>query len=96
MATRANDLSIYERHADEWWNPRSRTFRSLHRVNEFRTALLDDWLGLELTGRRAVDLGCGGGELLPSLSRLYPWVWGIDLKIGNARRIVDYYQLKNC
>ena len=85
MATRANDLSIYERHADEWWNPRSRTFRSLHRVNEFRTALLDDWLGLELTGRRAVDLGCGGGLLSAHVVKRGAQLVGFDLSHASLK-----------
>ena len=56
MATRANDLAIYERYAADWWNQSAPAFRSLHRVNEFRTALLDEWLGNRLHKKRALDL----------------------------------------
>lgn len=79
MSIRANDLSIYERHAHEWWDPRSRAFRSLHRVNEFRTTLLDDWLGNDLTGQSAVDLGCGGGLLSAHVVKRGARLVGFDL-----------------
>ncbi|MDD5223069.1 MAG: class I SAM-dependent methyltransferase [bacterium] len=42
-----------------------------------------------------LDSGCGGGELLPSLAGYYPRVWGIDLRIANARRVTEHYRLKN-
>ena len=61
MAT-ANDLTIYERHAEDWWNTRSAAFRSLHSVNAFRVALLREWLGEDLRDRVVADLGCGGGR----------------------------------
>ena len=32
MAVQRNDLDLYERHADDWWNDRSDAFRSLHGV----------------------------------------------------------------
>lgn len=52
-------------------------------------------LCLETPAESVLDLGCGDGVLLPSLSRFYPRVWGMDLQIGNARRIMDYYHLDN-
>jgi 2-polyprenyl-6-hydroxyphenyl methylase/3-demethylubiquinone-9 3-methyltransferase len=85
MTTRANDLTIYERHAHEWWDASSRTFRSLHRVNEFRTALLDDWLGSDLTELRALDLGCGGGLLSAHLVKRGARVVGFDLSQASLK-----------
>jgi len=85
VATRANDLAIYERHAADWWDERSPAFRSLHRVNEFRTALLDEWLGKRLHGKRALDLGCGGGLLSAYLAqRGARWI-GVDLSGASLR-----------
>ena len=80
-----NDLTLYERHAGEWWNPRSAAFRSLHSVNAFRVALLRDWLGERLDGQLAVDLGCGGGLLSAPLAKAGARVVGVDLSHGSLR-----------
>lgn len=85
----ANDLSIYERHAGEWWDPRSAAFRSLHSVNEFRTELLCEWLGgagaRALAGQVVVDLGCGGGLLAAPLLAAGARVVGVDRSLGSLR-----------
>lgn len=80
-----NDLTIYERHAHEWWDPSSPTFRSLHSVNKFRVELLHEWLGADLEGRVVIDLGCGGGLLAEPLARAGAHVIGIDLSDGSLR-----------
>jgi 2-polyprenyl-6-hydroxyphenyl methylase/3-demethylubiquinone-9 3-methyltransferase len=74
-----NDLTIYESHAREWWNPRSPWFRSLHGVHEYRSALLDEWLGARLRAATVVDLGCGGGLLAEPLARAGARVVGVEL-----------------
>ena len=42
-----------------------------------------------------LDLGCGGGEFIPSLSRVFSRVVGVDLNTTNARKLVDYFSLEN-
>ncbi len=42
-----------------------------------------------------LDLGCGGGELLPSLAGSFPRIHGIDFQVEHARKVVEYYELKN-
>jgi 2-polyprenyl-6-hydroxyphenyl methylase/3-demethylubiquinone-9 3-methyltransferase len=81
----ANDLSIYERRAAEWWDPRSPAFRSLHAVNEFRVELLREWLGPRLERVTIVDFGCGGGLLAEPLVRAGARVIGIDLSRASLR-----------
>jgi SAM-dependent methyltransferase len=49
----------------------------------------------EVKAETVLDLGCGGGELLPTLAGLFPRVWGMDLKVTNARKVVEYYHAKN-
>ncbi len=78
-----NDLDLYERHAADWWDEGSDTFRSLHGVNRFRVALLEEWLGGRLRGARVVDLGCGGGLLSEPLAAQGAVVVGIDLSHGS-------------
>ena len=57
---RHNDLSIYERHAGQWWDPRSRWFRSLHRVNDLPGALVQIRRALQPDGLfMAALLGAG-------------------------------------
>ncbi len=73
-----NDLDIYDRHGSEWWDERSPRFRSLHGVNRLRVALLDEWVGREIPGRRILDLGCGGGLLAEPLALRGARVIGLD------------------
>ena len=89
MTASANDLELYERHAADWWDPSSPAFRSLHAVNEFRVALLGDWLGTRLAGQVVVDLGCGGGLLSEPLARAGARVVGVDLSRGSLRAASD-------
>lgn len=49
----------------------------------------------EIKAETVLDLGCGGGELLPTLAGIFPRVWGIDLNVTNARKVVGYYHAKN-
>jgi 2-polyprenyl-6-hydroxyphenyl methylase / 3-demethylubiquinone-9 3-methyltransferase len=85
-----NDLTLYERHAHEWWNPRSAVFRSLQSVNNFRTEQLREWLGPDLTGRTVLDLGCGGGLLAAPLARAGARVIGIDLSQASLRVALEH------
>jgi 2-polyprenyl-6-hydroxyphenyl methylase/3-demethylubiquinone-9 3-methyltransferase len=74
-----NDLDLYERHAAEWWDPRSPRFRSLQQVNRFRVELIGSWIGERLLGALVVDLGCGGGLLAHPLAERGARVVGVDL-----------------
>lgn len=78
-----NDLELYDRHAADWWDPRSAAFRSLHAVNEFRRGLIHEWLGERLVGALVVDLGCGGGLLAEPLAHSGARVLGVDLSHGS-------------
>lgn len=74
-----NDLSLYERHAEHWWDAGSRWFRSLHRVHEAHLALLRRHWGERLRGGTLVDLGCGGGLLHVPLAEAGVRIVGLDL-----------------
>ncbi len=83
--TRGNDLDLYEREAESWWDPTSHAFRSLHAVNSFRLRLLAEWLGTQFTGRTVVDLGCGGGLLAKFFVDSGARVIGLDISPSSAR-----------
>lgn len=73
--------------AADWWNPKGSS-AMLHRLNPVRLAFLRDaidarWGGdpralRPLSGRRALDVGCGAGLLSEPLARLGADVTGID------------------
>ena len=73
--------------AADWWNPKGSS-AMLHRLNPVRLAYLrrqiDAAWGLDararapLTGRRALDVGCGAGLLTEPLARLGAAATGID------------------
>lgn len=75
-----NDLSIYEREADAWWDADSRTFRSLRAVKRFHEQRIVEALHAHVGTRFecAVDLGCGGGLLSVALAAHGERVIGVD------------------
>ena len=73
--------------AQDWWNPRGAS-AMLHRLNPTRLAWLraavdrhmggDETARRPLTGKRALDMGCGAGLLAEPLARLGAAVVAVD------------------
>jgi 2-polyprenyl-6-hydroxyphenyl methylase/3-demethylubiquinone-9 3-methyltransferase len=71
--------------AHKWWDPGSE-FKPLHEINPLRLHWIDRVAGL--SGKRALDVGCGGGILAEAMAGLGADVTGIDLaekSLGVAR-----------
>jgi 2-polyprenyl-6-hydroxyphenyl methylase/3-demethylubiquinone-9 3-methyltransferase len=70
------ELAKFSDLAHLWWDPDS-DFKPLHRINPLRL----DWIDglVRLTGKRVIDVGCGGGILADSMARRGARVLGIDL-----------------
>jgi 2-polyprenyl-6-hydroxyphenyl methylase / 3-demethylubiquinone-9 3-methyltransferase len=81
----AQELAKFSELAHRWWDPESE-FRPLHQINPLRL----DWIDqqVNLVGKKALDVGCGGGILAESMARRAGHVTGIDLAakpLGVAR-----------
>lgn len=76
MAVMRNNLEMYDRQADQWWQPGG-IFEPLKGFNPARFQYFDcfvsDWSGL-----RVLDVGCGGGYTCEFLARRGASVWGVD------------------
>ena len=84
------ELAKFSELAHRWWDPDSE-FRPLHQINPLRL----DWIhGLSaLTGKRVLDVGCGGGILADSMARKGADVLGIDLAT-KALRVAQLHVLE--
>lgn len=87
----------FGRLAADWWNPKGSS-AMLHRLNParlgyIRRAIDQHWAGdssdfMPLSGKTAIDVGCGAGLLCEPLARLGARVTGVDAageNIGAAR-----------
>ncbi|HSH72771.1 MAG TPA: bifunctional 2-polyprenyl-6-hydroxyphenol methylase/3-demethylubiquinol 3-O-methyltransferase UbiG [Methylophilaceae bacterium] len=70
------ELQKFSTLAHRWWDPNSE-FKPLHEINPLRLNFIDDLIGL--SGKRVLDVGCGGGILSESMSQKGATVTGIDL-----------------
>ena len=83
----AAELAKFAALAHQWWDPESPMFGPLHKMNPLRL----DWIermAEGLSGKRIVDVGCGGGILTESLAQRGAVALGIDLgdkALGVAR-----------
>ena len=76
------DNQLYDRLADTWWDEDSnmailRTAVNPGRVGYIRRVLTEE-LGIDPQGKRALDVGCGGGLLAEEVARLGFRVTGVD------------------
>jgi len=71
------ELAKFSALAHRWWDPESE-FRPLHEINPLRLAHIERLAG-GLEGKRALDVGCGGGILAEAMATRGAQVTGIDL-----------------
>ena len=73
-----DDLEIkkFEALAARWWDPTSE-FKPLHEINPLRMGFLTSITSL--SGKRVLDIGCGGGILAEAMARQGAEVVAIDM-----------------
>ncbi|QOL24785.1 bifunctional 2-polyprenyl-6-hydroxyphenol methylase/3-demethylubiquinol 3-O-methyltransferase UbiG [Thalassotalea sp. LPB0316] len=71
------EIAKFEEVAHEWWDLEG-NFKPLHQINPLRRQFIIQHVG-ELFGKKAIDVGCGGGILAESLAKLGADVTGIDM-----------------
>ena len=71
------EIAKFEELASRWWDPDSE-FKPLHDINPLRLDYIAERAG-GLAGKRALDVGCGGGILAESMALRGARVTGIDM-----------------
>ncbi|PZO92797.1 MAG: bifunctional 3-demethylubiquinol 3-O-methyltransferase/2-polyprenyl-6-hydroxyphenol methylase [Acinetobacter johnsonii] len=71
------EIAKFEAFAAIWWDQHSE-FRPLHMINPLRLNWIDEHSG-GLSGKKVLDVGCGGGILAESMARRGADVLGIDM-----------------
>ncbi|MEI6412935.1 MAG: bifunctional 2-polyprenyl-6-hydroxyphenol methylase/3-demethylubiquinol 3-O-methyltransferase UbiG [Pseudomonadota bacterium] len=74
-----SELQKFHDIAARWWDPTSE-FKTLHDINPVRLDYIERLAGI--SGRRMLDVGCGGGLLSEGLALRGAEVTGIDLAEG--------------
>lgn len=89
MATTENvdpaEIAKFEALAARWWDPNSE-FKPLHEINPLRANWIDGHTGV--SGKKLLDVGCGGGLLTEAMAWRGAEVMGIDMgeaPLGVAR-----------
>jgi 2-polyprenyl-6-hydroxyphenyl methylase/3-demethylubiquinone-9 3-methyltransferase len=84
------ELAKFSELAHRWWDPQSE-FAPLHQINPLRL----EWIHqlAPLNGKRALDVGCGGGILADAMARKGAEVLGIDLST-KALKVAQLHALE--
>jgi 2-polyprenyl-6-hydroxyphenyl methylase/3-demethylubiquinone-9 3-methyltransferase len=85
------ELAKFSALAHRWWDPESE-FKPLHQINPLRL----DWIDgiAALSGKSALDIGCGGGILTEGMARRGARVRGIDLS-DKALKVAQLHLLES-
>lgn len=73
----AQEIDKFNAIAASWWDKEGE-FKPLHKLNPVRLSYIEE-KSQGLTGKKIVDIGCGGGILAESMAKLGGQVTGIDL-----------------
>jgi len=85
------ELQKFGELAHKWWDKNSE-FKPLHEINPLRLNYIDNLAGL--SGKRVLDVGCGGGILSESMYFKGADVTGIDLG-EQALNVAKLHQLES-
>lgn len=85
------ELDKFSQLAHRWWDPNSE-FKPLHDINPLRLEWIDRLCG-GVSGKRIIDVGCGGGILAESMAAQGATVTGIDLS-EKALKVAKLHQLE--
>jgi 2-polyprenyl-6-hydroxyphenyl methylase/3-demethylubiquinone-9 3-methyltransferase len=86
-----HELQKFSEMAHRWWDPNAE-FKPLHELNPVRLEWID--AHVHLMGKRALDIGCGGGILSESMALRGAKVKGIDLATS-ALGVADLHSLES-
>lgn len=71
-----SEIEKFSSMASHWWDPEG-DFKTLHQINPLRLNLIDKTISL--SGKKVLDVGCGGGILSEAMASMGADVTGIDL-----------------
>jgi 2-polyprenyl-6-hydroxyphenyl methylase/3-demethylubiquinone-9 3-methyltransferase len=86
------ELAKFSALASQWWDLNGK-FRPLHDINPLRLSLIDEH-ARGVQGKRAIDIGCGGGIASEGLARMGAQVTGIDMA-GKALAVAKLHALES-
>jgi 2-polyprenyl-6-hydroxyphenyl methylase / 3-demethylubiquinone-9 3-methyltransferase len=96
---RPDEAAHFGKLAADWWNPKGSS-AMLHKLNPVRLGFVREaidahWLGdarsiRPLSGKRALDVGCGAGLLCEPLARLGAEVTGVDAAAENIEAAKEH------
>jgi 2-polyprenyl-6-hydroxyphenyl methylase/3-demethylubiquinone-9 3-methyltransferase len=74
--TDTKEIKKFDDVAQIWWDPKGE-MGTLHTINPLRMKFITDVM--DLSGKKVLDIGCGGGILTEALARCGAQATGIDL-----------------
>lgn len=86
-----HEINKFGSMAEQWWDMQGE-FKTLHDINPLRLKFIQDYA--DISAKRIVDVGCGGGILTEGLASLGADVLGIDLS-GELVDIAELHSLES-
>lgn len=86
-----SEIAKFSALAHRWWDQNSE-FKPLHAINPLRLGWIKSFV--DLYGKRALDVGCGGGILAEALAQSGAQTTGIDLA-EKALKVAELHALES-
>jgi 2-polyprenyl-6-hydroxyphenyl methylase / 3-demethylubiquinone-9 3-methyltransferase len=93
MSANPAEIAKFTAWAQDWWNPEG-PMKPLHQINPLRLQAIQN--NVDLSGKKVLDIGCGGGLLSEAMAKCQAQVTGIDLSealIETARKHAEHNDL---